>query len=210
MSLIESEEQQVRAAEGIIKELVSIKDFDNALLVARNHIKDSERSDSLKNICIELSRCGKFHRADEVMQSIITSSERLDAQCGIAVSYAEVNDYEKALKYADSIKINLIRQRVIGEIALKAAKQNKVKKFVYASSSSVYGDEPNLTKKEGIEGNLLSPYALTKKVDEEYGKLYTKLYRLDTYGLRYFNVLEDAKIHMVLMPQLFLSLSDSY
>lgn len=71
---------------------------------------------------------------------------------------------------------------------MEAARQNNVKKFVYASSSSVYGDEPNLPKKEGIEGNLLSPYALTKRVNEEYGKLYTKLYGLDTYGLRYFNV----------------------
>jgi UDP-N-acetylglucosamine 4-epimerase len=71
---------------------------------------------------------------------------------------------------------------------MEAARLNNVKKFVYASSSSVYGDEPNLPKKEGIEGELLSPYALTKKVDEEYGKLYTKLYGLDTYGMRYFNV----------------------
>ncbi|MEQ2464767.1 SDR family oxidoreductase [Niallia hominis] len=71
---------------------------------------------------------------------------------------------------------------------MEAARQKGVKKFVYASSSSVYGDEPNLPKKEGREGNVLSPYALTKKVDEEYGKLYTKLYGLDTIGLRYFNV----------------------
>ncbi len=71
---------------------------------------------------------------------------------------------------------------------MEAARKNGVKKFVYASSSSVYGDEPNLPKKEGREGNMLSPYALTKKVDEEYGRLYHKLYGLDTYGLRYFNV----------------------
>jgi len=71
---------------------------------------------------------------------------------------------------------------------MEAARQSGVKKFVYASSSSVYGDEPNLPKKEGREGNLLSPYALTKMANEEYGKLYTKLYGLDTYGLRYFNV----------------------
>lgn len=71
---------------------------------------------------------------------------------------------------------------------MEAAKQNYVKKFVYASSSSVYGDEPILPKMEGTEGNLLSPYALTKRVNEEYGKLYTNLYGLDTYGLRYFNV----------------------
>ena len=71
---------------------------------------------------------------------------------------------------------------------MEAARQQGVKKFVYASSSSVYGDHPALPKKEGQEGNLLSPYALTKRVDEEYGKLYKRLYGLDTYGLRYFNV----------------------
>lgn len=71
---------------------------------------------------------------------------------------------------------------------MEAARQAGVKKFVYASSSSVYGDHPALPKKEGIEGQVLSPYALTKKTNEEYGKLYKKLYDLDTYGLRYFNV----------------------
>ena len=71
---------------------------------------------------------------------------------------------------------------------MEAARQKGVKKFVYASSSSVYGDHPVLPKVEGQEGNLLSPYALTKRVDEEYGKLYKKLYGLDTYGMRYFNV----------------------
>ena len=71
---------------------------------------------------------------------------------------------------------------------MEAARQNKVKKFVYASSSSVYGDEPDLPKREGREGNLLSPYALTKRCDEEWAKQYTRHYGLDTYGLRYFNV----------------------
>ncbi len=71
---------------------------------------------------------------------------------------------------------------------MEAARQNHVKKFVYASSSSVYGDHLVLPKKEGQEGNLLSPYALTKRTNEEYGKLYKKLYQLDTYGMRYFNV----------------------
>lgn len=71
---------------------------------------------------------------------------------------------------------------------LEASRQKGVKKFVYASSSSVYGDEEHLPKQEGIEGNLLSPYALTKRCDEEWAKQYTKHYSLDTYGLRYFNV----------------------
>ncbi len=71
---------------------------------------------------------------------------------------------------------------------MEAARRNGVKKFVYASSSSVYGDEPNLPKKEGREGNLLSPYAVSKMCDEEWGRQYTIHYGLDTYGLRYFNV----------------------
>lgn len=71
---------------------------------------------------------------------------------------------------------------------LEAARKNNVKKFVYASSSSVYGDEPMLPKKEGKEGNLLSPYAVTKMCDEEWAKQYTRHYGLDTYGMRYFNV----------------------
>lgn len=71
---------------------------------------------------------------------------------------------------------------------MEAARQKGVNKFVYASSSSVYGDEPSLPKREGKEGCVLSPYALTKRANEEYGRLYNKLYGLDTYGLRYFNV----------------------
>ncbi|MDY2720467.1 MAG: SDR family oxidoreductase [Candidatus Faecousia sp.] len=71
---------------------------------------------------------------------------------------------------------------------MEASRQNGVKRFVYASSSSVYGDEPNLPKTEGREGNLLSPYALTKRCDEEWGRQYTLHYGLETVGLRYFNV----------------------
>lgn len=71
---------------------------------------------------------------------------------------------------------------------LEAARQKGVKKFIYASSSSVYGDEPVLPKQEGREGNLLSPYAVTKRCDEEWAKQYTRHYGLDTYGMRYFNV----------------------
>ena len=90
-----------------------------------------------------------------------------------------------------SIEMPLVYERnnIMGTLnMMEAARQQGVKKFVYASSSSVYGDHPVLPKKEGQEGNLLSPYALTKRVDEEFAKLYTKLYGLDTYGMRYFNV----------------------
>ena len=71
---------------------------------------------------------------------------------------------------------------------MEASRQNGVERFVYASSSSVYGNSTELPKREGREGEVLSPYALTKRCNEEYGKLYKKIYGLNTYGLRFFNV----------------------
>lgn len=63
-----------------------------------------------------------------------------------------------------------------------------VKRMVYAASSSTYGDSPELPKCEGNEGNPLSPYAVTKLVNELYADVYSKVYGLNTIGLRYFNV----------------------
>jgi UDP-N-acetylglucosamine 4-epimerase len=71
---------------------------------------------------------------------------------------------------------------------LHAAKENNVKRFVFASSSSVYGDSTISPKKEGDEGNLLSPYAVTKELNEQYAKVYARLHQMETIGLRYFNV----------------------
>jgi len=71
---------------------------------------------------------------------------------------------------------------------LKAAVDNKVKQFVYASSSSVYGDEPTLPKKEERIGNCLSPYAATKKTNELYAQVFADVYGLKVLGFRYFNI----------------------
>lgn len=71
---------------------------------------------------------------------------------------------------------------------LLAAKESAVKSFVYASSSSVYGDEPNLPKYESRIGKALSPYALSKYFNEKYAELFANLYGIRTVGLRYFNV----------------------
>ena len=69
-----------------------------------------------------------------------------------------------------------------------AAHRNNVKRVVFASSSSVYGSSEELPKKEGREGIPLSPYALTKKINEDHSRLFKNLYDLNTVGLRYFNV----------------------
>ncbi len=71
---------------------------------------------------------------------------------------------------------------------LVAARDAKVARFVYASSSSVYGDEPNLPKVEERIGRPLSPYAATKLFDEVYAEVFGRSYGLQTIGLRYFNV----------------------
>lgn len=71
---------------------------------------------------------------------------------------------------------------------LIAASEAKIKRVVYASSSSVYGDHPGLPKVENKTGNVLSPYAATKLIDEIYAGVFTKCYGLECIGLRYFNV----------------------
>jgi len=71
---------------------------------------------------------------------------------------------------------------------LKAAVDNKVKSFVYASSSSVYGDEPTLPKIESRIGNCLSPYAATKKTNELYAEVFASVYGIKLMGFRYFNI----------------------
>jgi UDP-N-acetylglucosamine 4-epimerase len=69
-----------------------------------------------------------------------------------------------------------------------AAKENNIKRVVYAASSSTYGDHPGLPKVEDVIGNPLSPYAVTKYVNELYAKVYANLYGLEPIGLRYFNI----------------------
>ncbi|WP_116772118.1 SDR family oxidoreductase [Maribacter litoralis] len=71
---------------------------------------------------------------------------------------------------------------------LVAARDAKVKRFIYAASSSTYGDSTNMPKVEDIIGRPLSPYAITKYVNELYADVFSKTYGIETIGLRYFNV----------------------
>ena len=71
---------------------------------------------------------------------------------------------------------------------LKAAVENNIKQFVYASSSSVYGDELTLPKREDKTGNCLSPYAVSKMADELYANVFAKVYNIPVLGFRYFNI----------------------
>lgn len=71
---------------------------------------------------------------------------------------------------------------------LTASRDAKVKRFIYAASSSTYGDHPGLPKIESVIGKPLSPYAVTKYVNELYADVFARCYGIDSIGLRYFNV----------------------
>ena len=71
---------------------------------------------------------------------------------------------------------------------LEASRKNHVKRVVYATSSAVYGDDDTMPKTESITGKSLSPYAMTKYINEICAEFYTRVYELETVGLRYFNV----------------------
>jgi UDP-N-acetylglucosamine 4-epimerase len=93
---------------------------------------------------------------------------------------------------------------------LTAARDVKVKRFVYAASSSTYGDSKNLPKVEDVIGKPLSPYAITKYVNELYAENFSRLYGIETIGLRYFNVFgrrqDPFGAYAAVIPKFFISL----
>jgi UDP-N-acetylglucosamine 4-epimerase len=88
----------------------------------------------------------------------------------------------------DPITTNLVNVNGFLNILNVVKESPKVKKMVYAASSSTYGDSKDLPKVEGNEGKPLSPYAVTKLINELYAEVFFKVYNLETIGLRYFNV----------------------
>ena len=119
----------------------------------------------------------------------------------------DIRDYSLCLQACDGIDL-ITHQAALGSVPrsihdpltsnevnitgtlniFTAAKEKKVKRLVYAASSSTYGDHPGLPKVEDIIGNPLSPYAVTKYVNELYAKVYADIYDMELIGLRYFNV----------------------
>ena len=119
----------------------------------------------------------------------------------------DIVDYDTCLKATDQIDF-VLHQAALGSVprsikdplttnkvniegflnVLNASVENKVQKFVYAASSSTYGDSKSLPKVENIIGNPLSPYAITKYVNELYAGVFSSIYGIETTGLRYFNV----------------------
>lgn len=146
-----------------------------------------------------------------VLDNLSTGSEsnlrHLLAHPGMEFIKGDITDHATCLKATEGVDL-VSHQAALGSVprsindplttnhvnitgtlnVFTAAKENKVKRVVYAASSSTYGDHPGLPKQEDKIGNPLSPYAVTKYVNELYAQVFARVYGMQLIGLRYFNV----------------------
>ena len=153
-------------------------------------------SKGYKVVCLDNFATGHLHNLNGVINNLnftlIEGDIRNLSDCQKAVEGVDYVLHQAALgsvprSINDPITTNAVN--VSGFLnMLVAASDAKVKRFVYAASSSTYGDSQGLPKVEEVIGKPLSPYAITKFVNELYAEIFSKTYGLETVGLRYFNV----------------------
>jgi nucleoside-diphosphate-sugar epimerase len=155
--------------EELLKRNYSVRVLDNFATGKRENLKEFE-----KDIEIIEGDIRSYH-------TVIQSTKGID----VVLHQAALPSVPRSIN--DPITTHDVN--VTGTInILDAAKEHNVKRIVYASSSSIYGDNPELPKHEGMIPNPLSPYAVSKLAGEHYCKVFAKLYGLETVILRYFNV----------------------
>ena len=147
-------------------------------------------------VCLDNFATGHLHNLNKVINhsyfTLIEGDIRNFQVCQKAVQDVDYVLHQAALgsvprSINDPITTNEVN--VSGFLnMLTAARDAKVKRFIYAASSSTYGDSQGLPKVEDVIGKPLSPYAITKYVNELYAEIYSKTYGIETIGLRYFNV----------------------
>ncbi len=150
---------------------------------------------------------GKVRVLDNLSNGFESNLQILQQYNGFEFMEGDIRNFETCLKASEGINY-VSHQAALGSVPrsikdpsstndvnvggfvniLKAAVENKVKQFVYASSSSVYGDEPTLPKTEERVGNCLSPYAVSKKANELYASVFADVYGVPVLGFRYFNI----------------------
>ena len=147
-------------------------------------------------VCLDNFMTGKMENIEHLLSNpdfkLITGDIRNPDDCKLAVEGVDYILHEAALgsvprSINDPVTTNDVN---IGGFLnmLVAARDAKVKRFVYAASSSTYGDSENLPKVEEVIGRPLSPYAITKYVNELYADVFSRTYGIECIGLRYFNV----------------------
>src|SRR5262250_310016 len=156
-------------AHRLLREGATVRVVDNLSTGKKERLRDVER-------CIEFIEDDITDR--RVCDRAVQGVEYVLHQAAVPSVYRSIHD-----------PVETNRANVIGTLnLLESCRQHGVRRFVYAASSSAYGDTEVLPKTEEMPPNPLSPYALQKFVGERYCKLYYDLYGLETVSLRYFNV----------------------
>lgn len=149
-----------------------------------------------KVICLDNFSTGHYHNLKNSIQNpdfkLIEGDIRNIKDCQLAVEGVDYVLHQAALGSVPRSIIDPITSNDVNVSGflnmITASRDAKVKRFIYAASSSTYGDSEGLPKVEEVIGKPLSPYAITKYVNELYAEIFSKTYGLETIGLRYFNV----------------------
>ncbi len=156
---------------------------------------------------VSIPEVEKVRVLDNLSTGTLKNLESINENSKYEFVEGDIRDYETCLKACDGMDL-VSHQAALGSVprsihdpittnevnitgtlhVFTAAKEHKIKRVVYAASSSTYGDHPGLPKLENNIGNPLSPYAVTKYVNELYAKVYASTYNMELIGLRYFNV----------------------
>ncbi len=159
------------------------------------------------NLCDSLVEQNKIVCLDNLSTGNFNNIKHLISHPNFTFKQEDIRDFDACLQATQNIDI-VFHQAALGSVSrsvkdprttnevnisgflnvLEASKQQSVDRFIYAASSSTYGDSQDLPKREDKIGKPLSPYAVTKYVNELYADVYFKLYGIKTIGLRYFNV----------------------
>ncbi len=162
---------------------------------------------NLVEVLLQDERVKKVRVLDNLSTGFLQNIETFLDNPNFEFLEGDIRDYDTCLKACGDIHL-ISHQAALGSVPrsindplttnavnisgmlniLTAAKEKKIHRVIYAASSSTYGDHPDLPKEEDKIGNPLSPYAVTKYVNELYAKVFYSNYGLNTIGLRYFNI----------------------
>ena len=156
---------------------------------------------------LDLEEVTKIRVLDNLATGALKNIEQFNSNQKFEFVQGDIRDYQNCLNACEDVDL-ISHQAALGSVprsindpittnnvnitgtlnVFTAAKEKNIKRIVYAASSSTYGDHPGLPKVEDAIGNPLSPYAVTKYVNELYARVFTNVYGLELIGLRYFNV----------------------
>src|SRR6187200_3581575 len=162
---------------------------------------------NLVKYLLELDQVAKVRVLDNLATGALKNIEAFERNQKFEFVQGDIRDYDVCLNACEGMDL-ISHQAALGSVprsikdplttnnvnitgtlnVFSAAKEKNIKRVVYAASSSTYGDHPGLPKIENKIGNPLSPYAVTKYVNELYAQVFANLYGLELIGLRYFNV----------------------